>query len=66
MSEYQTIVAKMNGAGGRRLLGSRALARGRNVWSWRSGSNRAPNPRLQRTPPASPPSPLSRKPLGAP
>jgi len=23
-----------------------------------------PNPRLQRTPPASPPSPLSRKPLG--
>jgi len=24
-----------------------------------------PNPRLQRTPSASPPSPLSRKPLGA-
>jgi hypothetical protein len=30
-----------------------------------SGGRRAwPNPRLQRTPPASPPSPLSRKPLG--
>jgi hypothetical protein len=27
-------------------------------------SLQAPNPRLQRTPPASPPSPLSRKPLG--
>jgi hypothetical protein len=27
--------------------------------------NTSPNPRLQRTPSASPPSPLSRKPLGA-
>jgi hypothetical protein len=27
--------------------------------------NRSPNPRLQRTPSALPPSPLSRKPLGA-
>jgi hypothetical protein len=28
-------------------------------------SHRPPNPRLQRTPSAAPPSPLSRKPLGA-
>ncbi len=64
MSEYQAIVAKRNGAGGRRLLEIRALARGRNAWPWRSGSDRAPNTSLHRTPAALPPSPVSSQSLG--